>query len=209
MKCLVIKKRSIILILKITAVILTVLNLGSAAAHAMESIEPITSVITENKKVALTVEPGSPDEVAQILYTLDSENIRATFFLTDDFFGTYPECARELSDSGNCVGILLDGAEMKETKHINDLLAEDIELLAAATGKNAKYVRFRDNVFDSSASAAVYSVGLIPVQWAADESADSYGCGDIILVTDCESLGSVVKRLKANGYNFFTLNDVK
>ncbi|MDD6276777.1 MAG: polysaccharide deacetylase family protein [Clostridia bacterium] len=208
MKYFVIKKQSIITILKIIVISAICINLSCAAVYAHRNAEPITSVTTESKKVALTVEPLSPAEADLILSVIKSENIKVTFFLSNEFFGSYPENARQIRDDGNCVGILLSGVKKQKRNYINDLISEDIETLAAATGENARFVRFKDNEFDLSVSALVYSLGLTPVQWAADEHAEEFGNGDIISVTDINELENTIKRLKAKGYGFFTLNDI-
>ena len=209
MKCFVIKKQQIVSIMKITVIVAIAINLSCAAVFVHRSVEPITSVITEAKKVALTVEPNSCEEADRILSLAKAEGVKLTFFLSNEFFGSFPDKAREIKANGHCIGILLTDMKDCSRKYINDWIAEDIETLAAATEVNARFVRFQNNEFDTQASAQVYALGLTPVQWASDESAEEFGNGDIILIADSNDLAHTMQRLKTNGFGFFTLNDIK
>ena len=67
--------------------------------------EMIYRVDTDRKIVALTFDDGpTPDRTPEILNILDSEKVKATFFLNGNALESYPEAGRLLINSGHEIG---------------------------------------------------------------------------------------------------------
>ena len=66
---------------------------------------PIFSVETKEKKVALTFEAAwGNEDIARILEILKEQGVLATFFLTGEWAGKYPEDVKAIQEEGHDIG---------------------------------------------------------------------------------------------------------
>lgn len=100
------KKLIIALVASLTVLILV----GTAAYNIMNSRDfqffggIVNHFDTKEKVVALTFDDGPTQKVADILPILDSENVKATFFLIGSEIKQHPEETKKLISSGQQIG---------------------------------------------------------------------------------------------------------
>lgn len=208
MKFLVIKKRNIIFTFSIFFVTLIVFSLFSAVdvTSVMSAIhrDPITSVETEENKVALSVNVYENTDVDFLLEAFGGTN--ATFFVSEAFQELHAQKVREITAHGHTVGILEDNMRDKTRKEINDRIAARIERLSFLTGNNTDLVRFNNNSFDTNCIDAIFSLGLYPVQWSTDDTAENFSSGDIILITGESEVAEFIQKITADGFETSTVD---
>lgn len=210
MKCIVLKKRSIIIVFSIIVTASIVMTLFSSldakpvmsAAYNM----PITGIKTDDKQVALSINVYENTDIDSILELLG--DTKATFFVSEAFDNLRGVKVSQIASLGHDVGILEDNMRGKTRKEINDRLAERVERLSFLAGKPCDLIRFNNNGFDSGCIDAVFSLGLYPVQWSTDDSVGSYSQGDIILVSEENKAGEFIKKLTADGFRIETVDGI-
>lgn len=208
MKFLVLKKRNIIPVFSIILAGLIALSVFSSVGvkSVMSAIHrvPITSVEIEENKVALSVNVYENTNVDFLLEAFGET--KATFFVSEAFQELYAQKVREITAHGHTVGILEDDIRGKTRKEINDRIASRIERLSFLTGKNTDLVRFNNNSYDANCVDAIFSLGLYPVQWKTDDTAENFSSGDIILVTGESEVAEFIKKITADGFETLTVD---
>jgi peptidoglycan-N-acetylglucosamine deacetylase len=130
-------------------------------------------VPTGDRLVALTFDAGAnADGVASILATLEQQQVRATFFLTGDFVGDFPDPARRIVAAGHRLGNhsvshpyftqLSDGQIRSELRAAADAIS-------ATTGTPpGPFFRFPYGDRDARTIAVVNGAGYLAVRWTVD-----------------------------------------
>ncbi len=202
------KKRNIlaVMIILIATIVTPTLFFTPGIKAVMSTLrqDPITSVSTEEEKVALSINVRKNTDIDYYLDILGET--KATFFISEDFEVSNGEKVIEIARLGHDIGLLEDNLKGKTRKEINDRLAQRIERIAFLTKKNCDLVRFDNNSFDSNCVDAVFSLGLYPVQWSTDDTAENFSSGDIILVTGESEINDFIKKTTADGYEITTVD---
>lgn len=77
----------------------------TVTSHTNSTKVPIHSVETNEKVIALTFDLDSePENLVNILETLDKYNVKATFFITGKFVENYPEELNQIVELGHDLG---------------------------------------------------------------------------------------------------------
>lgn len=210
MKCIIVRKRSFVLVINIILAVLVVsaLSLSDAVKSVMADIHrnPITSFETDENKICLSVNVYENTDIDRLLKAFGKA--KATFFVSEAFQELYGEKVTEIAARGHTVGILEDGMKNKTRNEIYDRLAQRIERLSFLTGVNADLVRFNNNSFDTNCVDAVFSLGLFAVQWATDDTAEYFSEGDIILVTGESDVENFIKKTAVDGFEAVTVDEL-
>lgn len=98
-------------IVTITLVVLLLVSLVGIATYKIMNSRKfqffggiVSSVNTKDKVVALTFDDGPSKKVDDILSILNSQNVKATFFLTGNEIKQYPEETKKLISAGQQIG---------------------------------------------------------------------------------------------------------
>ncbi len=208
MQSVVVGKRGAVLIFCVISFVFVAVSFtfscAVASVMASKNYVPIARVQTAQNKVSLTVNVYENTDVDFFIKSGDGAEI--TFFVSEAFENRFPEKIARISDLGYSIGILADNLKGKSRQEINDILASRIESLARITGENALFVRFDYNLYDNNAVKAVFDLGLIAVQWAADDSSENFSEGDIILLTKERNLRELIRKTAADGLEFETVD---
>ncbi len=197
MKLFIVKKWHLILCLCLFCASFSPLAVSQAMASRRDI--PIVSVETQENEISFTVNVYEYTDIENLLK--NCENLKITFFISENFECMYPEKIKDITSKGHSVGILLGETKNETVQAINDKLADRIESLSKITQKNIELVRFDENLYDSNAVKAVYYLDLFPVQWATDDNAEQFSKGDIVLLSDVYNMKKVVKKTAADGFN--------
>lgn len=209
MKLILIKKKTLLLVSALVLVTLSgAVFTADKAVEAMAAKHhvPICCVETHEKKIALTFDLTESSDAERIEKSLKGET--ATFFISEDYFEKNPQNVKELCDSGHEIQLLEENLKGKTKEEIYDRLSQRIERTSFVLGMNCDKVRFYQNLYDNNSVKAVYSLGLYPVQWSADSSAEYFSAGDIIRADEDTNVESLITSLKNDGYDFVTVSEL-
>ena len=128
---------------------------------------------TDRKVVALTFDGGASDTaVDDILATLDSEDVPATFFVTGSFARSYPDSVRAIARAGHPVGNHSDThASFPESTNEEiraELRAAETSISALTGRTTAPLFRFPFGDRTPLDIEVVNGAGYIPIRWTAD-----------------------------------------
>ena len=196
---------------------------------------PIFSVVTEEKKIALTFDLNwaDPEGVYDILNVLDKYNVKSTFFVIGKWV-EYPDGndvkLREVDRRGH--EIANHSYEHPNFLQINrKQIAKEIvmaeKIIYDVTGKNSKYFRFPSGAYTSEGVELINSMGLTSVQWSKD-SLDwknkglefehnnvmrDIKSGDIVLFHNngkftATNLDKIIPLLQSKGYKLVTIDEM-
>ena len=209
MKLILIKKRSLLIIFAL--VLVTLSGAVFTADRVVEAMAakrhvPICCVETQEKKIALTFDLTENSDTEKTVKSLKGE--KATFFVSEDCFEKNPQNIKKLCDNGYEIQLLEEELKGKTKNEIYDRLAQRIERTALVIEKNCDKVRFYQNLYDNNSVKAIYSLGLYPVQWSADSSAEYFSAGDIIRADEDTDIEGLITSLKNDGYVFVTVSEL-
>jgi len=133
----------------------------------------VEAIPTSRRVVALTFDGGAnADGLAFILATLDSEGVKATFFLTGDFAKNYPASVKAIVSRGHHLGnhsathphlpVLSDAAI------VNQLRIAEAQIRAAGGTDPRPLFRFPFGDRNSHTIAVVNGAGYVAVRWTVD-----------------------------------------
>lgn len=169
---------------------------------------PVYSVETEQKQVALSFDAAWSNEYTEeLLAVLQEYDVKATFFITGDWAGKYPDDVKAIAAAGHDLGnhseshpnlSLMDMPEIKaeiEAAHniVRELTGVEMELFRPPYGS-----------YNDSVVKAARECGYIPVQWSVD-SLDwkDYGVKSIVkMVCNNRYLGNGAIILLHNGAKY-------
>ncbi len=133
------------------------------------------SVEAANKIVALTFDGGSGAEaVDNILGTLKSGHVPATFFLTGNFISDFPAKARAIAAAGERIADHSVSHPHFVADHLTDAqmraqVLDARQRIIATTGVDPwPWFRFPYGDFNAHAISVVNSVGFVPIGWTVD-----------------------------------------
>ena len=204
MLCFVLKKSSISTVFGILIASLVLMIPTVSIAVNSANYNPITRIITEENKVALSINVYENTDIDTVLIALG--DTKATFFISEEFEFRYGDKVKEMLSYGHTIGILEDNLYGKSAREIRDRLSERIEKQSYLTGINCRLVRFVKNSFDDNCIKTVLSLGLIPVQWSTDDTTESLERGDIILITGESEVKDFIKKITDGGYEIATVD---
>ena len=170
------------------------------------------------------------DDIDSILETLRANNIKITFFIVGEWADKYPEEVKKISEAGHEIG-----THSNTHPHVNNLSAEkNLEEIKISVNKLEKltnqkitlyrtpYGEYNDIVIETSRNN-----GYFPIQWNIDTlDYEGLNCeemwnrikgklsnGSIILSHNgtehtAESLDTIIKNIKKQGYDFVKVSDL-
>lgn len=194
-----------------------------------------TSPNENEKAVYLTFDAGYENGYTQtILDTLKEHNIKAAFFLTGNYFQTYPQIAKRMFEDGHLVcnhTMNHPDTTLLSKEKFTSQLTDVEELCLNSTGYTLhKFYRPPSGRFDTTTLEYAKELGYKTVLWSvtyldwdndnqkSKEEALStlmarHHNGAVILLhatskTNSEILGEYITQMKEVGYEFKTLNEL-
>lgn len=189
--------------LALVAVVTLNISFDNGTVMSLPYRDPITGIMTDERKTAFSVNVYENTDIDYLLEALGDTKV--TFFVSEAFENLRGVKVTLIASLGHEIGILEDGMRGKTRKEVNDRLAERVERISFLTGKPCELVRFNNNSFDTNCVDAVFRLGLYPVQWATDDTAESFSPGDIILVTGESDIEEFIHKITADGYTLSTV----
>lgn len=175
-------------------------------AMASQRHVPIACVQCDDNAVALTCNLTKEQDAELILQKLG--NSKATFFASRDYISENPDTIENIVKNGHTIGLLESQMKNMERSSIFDLMSQQIEETARITGINCNLIRIENNRYDGESINAIFNIGLYPVQWSADSSADDFSSGDIILLNaDCD-FEKLFAKIEKNGCKTTTVDNL-
>lgn len=207
MRCIIIKKGRNFTVFNIIISLTVAVFLGFTVIAAERNRETgamaVTSVNTEDYKVALTVNVYEFTDVEAYLDVF--KKAKATFFISEDFQEICPEKVKLIIEKGHSIGIL-EKDEKVSKNELYDRLAIRIERMARIMGKNTDLIRVDEDDCDESVVKNIYSIGLLPVQWSEDDA--DFSQGDIVLIKDIRTAEEAIKKSAADGLEAVTVDEL-
>ena len=207
MRCIIIKKgRNFTvfnIIISLTVAVLLGFTVIAAERNRETGAMAVTSVNTEDYKVALTVNVYEYTDVEAYLDVF--KKAKATFFISEDFQEICPEKVKLIIEKGHSIGIL-EKDEKVSKNELYDRLAIRIERMARITGKNTDLIRVDEEDCEESVIKNIYSIGLLPVQWSEDDA--DFSQGDIVLIKDIRTAEEAIKKSAADGLEAVTVDEL-
>ena len=182
----------------------------------------------ETRKIALTFDDGPhPVYTEEMLKVLEQEQVPATFFLLGENAEQYGEQVRMIAEQGHLIGnhtwrhVQVTSLPKEEAEE--EILAVS-GLVEELTGKGTSYVRPPFGIWDPELEE---ELDMIPVLWTIDtldwttqnvdwiveKTVQDAGENDIILMHDSyestvQAAERIIRRLKAEGFEFVTVDQV-
>ncbi|WP_245862618.1 polysaccharide deacetylase family protein [Georgenia soli] len=128
---------------------------------------------TSERVVALTFDGGaSGTAVADILGTLDRDDVPATFFVTGEFARSFPAAVRQIAAGGHLVGNHSDthpAFPQLTNEAVRAQLERADEAIRAQTGRTTRpYFRFPYGSRTPLDVSVVNDAGYVPFRWTVD-----------------------------------------
>lgn len=133
---------------------------------------PIYSVETDKKVVALTFDCAwGADDILSIIETLETNEVKATFFAVGDWIKKYPEAVKSLYNAGMEIGNhSFSHAHVNKLSYEQNL--EDMkkcnEQISLLTGDNVKFYRGPYGEYNNTVITAAETSGMKVIQWDVD-----------------------------------------
>ncbi len=183
LRLLVVRSRSIMMVLVLLFVCLTGLVIAHLASPSRWGAVwpvlggarrlPIYSVLTEEKRVALTFDAAwGATRTPLILDVLDQYEIKSTFFLVTFWVHDYPDAAREIVERGHDLGLHSSThpnfTSLSPTEIIDEL-ERNIAIIDQNTGQRPNLFRPPFGAYDDRVVKVVEDdLGLTTIQWSVD-----------------------------------------
>ena len=196
-----------------------------------EKMLPIYSVNTSENKVALTINCAwNADDIDSILNTLNTNNIKVTFFMVGDWIEKNPEAVKKIYENGHEIGTHSD-----THPHVNNLSYEkNIEELENSNKKIEKIIGKRTNLYrapygeyNNTVIKAAQDKGYYTIQWSLDtldytgisgdemwnRIKEKITSGDIILMHNgtkhtADSLDMIIKNIKQKNLEIVKVSEL-
>lgn len=207
---------------------------GNATADFLKQYDAYYIGNTEEKKVYLTFDAGYENGyMPQILDALKKNDVKATFFVVSTFMKTNPELVKRMVDEGHIVGNhTMTHPNMSKMSTMEDFKSEIEpieEMYKEITGEEMKkFYRPPQGVYSELNLQMAKELGyktifwsLAYVDWYQDKQPSKDEAfnkliprlhnGAIILLhstskTNAEILDELIQKIKAEGYEFSTLD---
>ncbi len=194
---------------------------GAAAENA-------DSGSAETRKIAITFDDGPhPSYTEQLLDGLKERGVHATFFVTGEHAGMYPEIIRRMYEEGHLIGNHTY-SHLQLTSQNRDAFKKELiqtnEIIMEITGEEVQYVRPPYGSWDKSFEK---ELNMFPVLWDVDPldwCSGNAACitekivskakeNDIILMHDYYDTSvtaalKAVDELQKKGYSFVTVEEI-
>lgn len=147
-------------------------ELSGYVSAAVTKINPIYYVQTKEAKLSISFDATwGAEHTKDILDTLDSHQVKATFFLTNIWLKEYPDMAKEIAQRGHEIAM-----HSATHPHMNDLSAEAItkelddnkQMIEEVTGFKPKLFRFPFGEYNNRSVQLVKDKAIYPIQWSID-----------------------------------------
>lgn len=192
--------------------ILTVLYvLGSCVTEkiietaSQNRLLPVYCVQTDERYVSLTFDCAwGADDIQAIIETLNSNDVKATFFTVGTWVDNYPEEVKLLADNDMEVGNHSNSHAHVNQMSYGEVLADMTkcnEKIEAITGKKVKYYRGPYGEYNNTVISVAKEIGMQVIQWDID-TLDYNG------LTSDEICARIKSKLK-NGSIILMHNDTK
>ncbi|MHC1685211.1 MAG: polysaccharide deacetylase family protein [Clostridiaceae bacterium] len=195
----------------------------------------VNKIDTEEKVVALTFDDGPSEKVDTILSILESENVKATFFLIGSEIKQYPEETKKLIESGQEIGnhtfshnrmvFKSPSYIKKEIEDTDNLIRElgytDPIQFRPPNGKKLLFLPYYLNEHNRKTILWDLEPNSYPEINSSSEKIVEYVVnnakpGSIILLhpmydedgTTIDSIKGIIEGLKSKGYEFKTVNEI-
>lgn len=210
-------------------------DLGSSNIKLLNTYDGIAMGNNEDKYVYLTFDEGyEAGYTSKLLDVLNSNDVKAAFFITGHYLNTQPELVQRMIDEGHIVGN--HTVNHKSMPDINDeKIKEEIMNLHTSVyekyGYEMKYIRPPMGEFSERTLSLIKGLGYKTTMWSLayddwDENKqgrESYGKdkvlsnihnGSIILlhansVDNSNILEDCIKEIREMGYEFKSLDEFK
>lgn len=156
----------------VTGVVLAVEGTKLSQAVAKEKLLPIYGVDTDSGKVGLSFDAAwGSDKTLEILDTLDTYEVKATFFLVGFWVDKYPELVKEIHDRGHLVA-----NHSTNHPHFNTLSESEMALevdttakkITDITGAEVKYFRAPYGEYNNTLLKMLGVREIKCIQWTED-----------------------------------------
>jgi len=187
-----------------------------------------------DKVVALTFDDGPwPGQTERILEILDTEGVPATFFVLGSRVNSHPELTARIAEEGHEVeshGYSHAYLTTSDRKLASTELRRSKYVIARATGVYPTWFRAPGGVLSDVARSEAKAAGMKVVRWDVDpqdwRKPPAYTLasniighvrpGSVVLLHDgggdrtstINALTTVIRKLKAQGYTFVTLDEM-
>lgn len=193
---------------------------------------PIYSVMTEEKKVALTFDAAwGASRTPRLLDTLDEHGIKSTFFVVTFWVEDYPAVAGEIAERGHELGLHSSThpnfTNLADSEMIEEL-ERNIESIQRHTGQTPQLFRPPFGAYDDRVVRVVEKeMGLTAIQWSvdsldwqdlsanemADRVLDLIHPGAIVLFHNnglhtADALPVIIEELLARGYEMVPVSEL-
>lgn len=222
--------------------VLTVITLFGVANLTMteEAVEtssniiqkiPIYNVETEEKKIAFTMNCAwSADDIDDILETLNSNEVKITFFMVGNWVDENSEAVKKIYEAGHEIGNH-SNTHPHVTKLTYEQNLEEIEKcsekIAQITGEKPTLYRAPYGEYNEEVVSAGFENGYYVIQWNKDtldynaltgeqmwkRIGENLQNGDIILSHNgtahtSDSLDMLIKNIKEKGFQIVKVSDL-
>lgn len=202
----------------------------TVVSSARTTTQPVSGPCASRKCIALTFDDGPGPHTTELLDVLKSRGVRASFFDIGSNVRRYPALVKRQADEGHTVGnhtynhpsltLVSDDAITREITSTNDAIQ-------AITGRKPRYLRPPNGAINAHVATLVGAQGMTSVLWSVD-TRDWAGRnvdiiynriiagarpGSIIILhdihrTSVETVARSVDKLRTQGYEFVTLDDM-
>lgn len=192
----------------IAAVLALNFTAHSSVSDAMASQKqtPILCIKTDRSVISITFDVKSGCDTERIMKELGE--YKASFFVSRRFLEQNPEKVKALISGGHSVGILESSLKGKSREKMLDTLTQDIRLFSEKTDCTCRLVRFENNIYDGKSINIAFTLGLYPIQWSADSTADNFSQGDIVFANCTDSISELINKIKKDGCEPAAVDDI-
>ena len=176
MKIMSVKLKSVIItmivILAVVSAIFFTASTLSDAVSAQARLIPIYNVDTTENKVAVTFNcaVGNSD-IDEILATLDTYDVKATFFVLGSWADDYTDEVQKIYDAGHEIGNHSYSHKDLPSMNYEDIIL-DIqkcnETVRNITGHSPSLFRAPSGSYDNKTISAAENLGMMTIQWDVD-----------------------------------------
>jgi peptidoglycan/xylan/chitin deacetylase (PgdA/CDA1 family) len=182
---------------------------------------------------------GNADAAKSVLATLKRERVPGTFFLTGHFVQAYPLLSRAIGRRYPVANHTVDHPDLRRlsTPAATREVTQAERMIRRATGRDPRPLfRFPYGARDARTLAIVHGLGYASVRWTVDtwgwmgltlqsvagaerRVLDNLVPGEIVLMhlgaardrstIDSRALPAVIRRVRARGYRFVTLQGIR
>ena len=192
---------------------------------------PIYNVETEEKKVAFTMNCAwSADDIDEILETLNSNEVKITFFMVGDWIDENPEAVRKIYEAGHEIGNHSNShphvAKLTYEQNLEEI-QKCSDKIKQITGEKPTLYRVPYGEYNEQVISASFEEGYYVIQWNKDtldynaltgeqmwkRIGENLQNGDIILSHNgtahtADSLDMLIKNIKGKGFEIVKVSDL-